>query len=158
MLDTCGSLDLSEDDLYEEESDADILSFQEPGMPSESLHEVDEPPSGCSATDIFPFPFHPRMGSPVISSSIRVSATSEYALCDWSLVPVKPINPTTAFPREYDNDVGGVLIMLLEPVIVEANVEDTDDEDEEVEADMGFGALGIICLESNRESDLLAGR
>jgi len=50
--------------------------------------------------------------------------------------------------------------MLLDPVMVDAKVEDIDDEVEEVEADMGFGALGVgtFCLESKRELDLLAGR
>jgi hypothetical protein len=109
---------------------------------------------------ILPFPFIPCMGSPSLSSSNSFPVASGYPLRDWSPVPAKPISPATALPREYDNDVGGVLMMLLEPVMVEANVEDTDDEVEEAEANMGFGALavGTICLESKRESDLLAGR
>jgi len=48
--------------------------------------------------------------------------------------------------------------MLLEPVMVEANVEDIDDEDEDVEAHRGFGAFAVVTLEFKRESDLLVGR
>lgn len=49
---------------------------------------------------------------------------------------------------------------MLETVIVEAKVEATDDEDDDVEVTMGFGELpvGTISLESKRESDLLEGR
>jgi hypothetical protein len=49
---------------------------------------------------------------------------------------------------------------MLEPVIVEAKVEATDDEDDDAEVTMDFGELpvGTVSLESKRESDLLPGR
>lgn len=137
------SLDLPWLDLEDEDIDADSFSFQEPEILSASLHDVDEAPSNWSSKVILPFPFPPYTGSPSLSSSNNFPAASGYPLRDWSPVPAKPINPATALPREYDNDVGGVLIMLLEPVMVEVKVEDTDDEVEEIEADMGFGALGV---------------
>lgn len=47
------------------------------------------------------------------------------------------MKPATAFPMEWDNDVGGVLIMLLEPALVDAAV-DIDDDDEDVDGESGF--------------------
>jgi len=43
------------------------------------------------------------------------------------------MSPTTALPRECDNDVGGVLTILLDPA---AEVDDIEDDEEDVEGDV----------------------
>lgn len=66
-------------------------------------------------------------------SSQALLATGEnpgLVLSSASNLPV-PINSMTAFPNEWDNDVGGVLTMLLEATVVEA----IEDDDEEVDGD-----------------------
>lgn len=68
-----------------------------------------------------------------------------------------PMNPATAFPKECDNEVGGVLIILLEPAVVDAKVDDIEEEDDDVEGDMrleGRAAM-VFLFEYRRESDLL---
>jgi len=57
-------------------------------------------------------------------------------------------NPATTLPMELDKEVGGVLVILLEPMIVDARVKDTEDDDEDVEGETtsnrpeGTGAFG----------------
>lgn len=71
----------------------------------------------------------------------------------------KPMKPATAFPRECDNEVGGVLMMLLEPAVVDSIVEDIEEEEDDVEGDSGLGTRTVerFFPEVRRESDLLVG-
>lgn len=67
------------------------------------------------------------------------------------------MNPAIAFPKECDNEVGGVLIILLEPAVVEAKVDDIEEDEDDVEGDMrleGTAAM-VFLFEYKRESDLL---
>lgn len=41
----------------------------------------------------------------------------------------------TTFPNEWDNEVGGVLTILLEPAVVETIADEIEDDDEEVDGD-----------------------
>ena len=51
-----------------------------------------------------------------------------------SNLPV-PMNSMTTFPNEWDNEVGGVLTILLEPAVVETIADEIEDDDEEVDGD-----------------------
>lgn len=75
-----------------------------------------------------------------------------------------PMNPAATFPIECDSEVGGVLIILLHPAVVDATLEDIDEYEDEVEGDMrleddmrleGTAAIGPLLFIYNRESDLL---
>lgn len=52
-----------------------------------------------------------------------------------SNLPV-PINSSATLPMECESDVGGVLIMLLEPVVADAKADEMEEEDEEVEGEL----------------------
>lgn len=41
----------------------------------------------------------------------------------------------TAFPNEWDSEVGGVLTMLLEPAVVKAIADEIEDDEEEVDGE-----------------------
>ena len=45
------------------------------------------------------------------------------------------MNSITAFPNEWDSEVGGVLTMLLEPAVVEAIADEIEDDEEEVDGE-----------------------
>lgn len=46
------------------------------------------------------------------------------------------MNPATKLPIEWDSDDGGVLTMLPEPMVVEASVDEMDEEEDEVDGDV----------------------
>ena len=72
------------------------------------------------------------------SSSVVLLSTGEspgLVLSSASNLPV-PKNSMTTFPNEWDNEVGGVLTMLLEPAVVEATADEIEDDDEEVDGDL----------------------
>jgi len=51
-------------------------------------------------------------------------------------------NPATTLPMELDKEVGGVLVILLEPTAVDARVKDTEDEEEDMEGETTSGRPG----------------
>jgi hypothetical protein len=89
------------------------------------------------------------MGNPSRSQSSDWRESTPKApviVVDWSPILEKPMSPATAFPKECDNEVGGVLIMLLEPAVVDANVEEIEDDEDDVEGDIKLGGRAVMAL------------
>ena len=134
-----------------EANDWDILSFHELEMTSVvAFHDEEIAELSCVSKSIVAFGF---FGTTVEAGLTCTGA--EEILFSWgesfdlvlrSLAnfPV-PMNSIMAFPREFDNEVGGVLTKLLEPGVVDAKAEDIEEDDDEVDGELKtLGGTAVI--------------
>lgn len=127
-------VDLYEEERWGDENEDDILSFHE--EETLSFKDVDKAVSKSFSRTIRSLPFLPNIGRPDLSGPLP-SANEGGDLPLGSFLDFDiPMNPATTFPSECDNEVGGVLTILLDPAVVEANVEDIEDDDDDVEGDV----------------------
>lgn len=109
------------------------------------LQKLEQASFNSSSMVIFPLPFAFSIAGPVEERSVFESPEFGNGLfCGIELPPLnKPIKPTGIF--EWDNEVGGVLMILLEPAIVDSIVDDIDEEDDDDEK--GLEAFsGVECF------------
>ena len=116
----------------------ETLSFQDPETTFEDAFKDAGTTQPIPASSFCVLLFFGDMVKPSLSSSSELLlGTGETPCLVLSLAsnfPV-PMNSMTAFPNEWDSEVGGVLTMLLEPAVVEATADEIEDDDEEVEGD-----------------------
>lgn len=134
-----------------EANDWDILSFHELEMTSVvAFHDEEMAELSCVSKSIVAFGFfgttveagltctgaEETLFSPGESFDLLLSSLANF--------PV-PMNSIMAFPREFDNDVGGVLTKLLEPGVVDAKADDIEEDDDEVDGELKtLGGTAVI--------------
>lgn len=99
-------------------------SFQE--TPIESLSFQEE---GISVLD---FPFEADIGTGTPTGSCSLTSEGLISKEEVAVLAI-PIRPATAFPKEWDKEVGGVLNILLDAAPVDAKDDEDEEDDEEGE-------------------------